>query len=204
MINDLTHVLEGFILAISLIMAIGAQNAFVLKQGLQQKHLLLTALTCAIADGFLIVIGVSSMAEVIQDFPMITSGLRWAGALFLITYGLRSFWSVFHPHVLIASLTQSQSSSRLATFIALLGFTFLNPHAYIDTILLLGTVGAEHAYPHNILFTLGAVLASFVWFFSLTYGASTLSPLFKKPRAWQILDTVNGFIMIGIAISLIT
>lgn len=200
---DFNPIVEGFALGASLIMAIGVQNAFVLKQGLKRQHLLLTALTCSLCDSLLIVLGVTGIEVLTEDFPTLTIFMRWGGALFLLVYGLRSFWSVFHPHALVAALDNPSKTSKLATFLALLGFTFLNPHTYIDTFLLLGTIGAEQAPHEQVPFMIGAVSASTVWFFGLTYGASTLSPLFKNPRAWQVLDTIMGIVMIGIAISLI-
>ncbi|MBS0285851.1 MAG: amino acid transporter [Proteobacteria bacterium] len=199
----ITPVIEGFFVGAGLIMAIGAQNAFLLKQGLKKEHLFLCAITCSISDAFLIVLGVTGIAELFDELPKIADYMRWGGALFLFCYGLRSFYQVFHPHVMVADLESKTKGSKLATFIALLGFTFLNPHTYIDTFLLLGTVGGERPDPEHIPFMIGAVSASFCWFFSLTYGASKLSPLFRNPRAWQILDTLMGFMMIGIAISLL-
>jgi L-lysine exporter family protein LysE/ArgO len=201
--NDVNPLIEGFALGASLIMAIGVQNAFVLKQGLKRQHLFLTAITCSLSDSLLIVLGVLGIEVLTEDFPILTNFMRWGGALFLLVYGLRSFWSVFHPHALIAALDNPNKTSKLATFLALLGFTYLNPHTYIDTFLLLGTIGAEQPPHEQIPFMIGAVLASTTWFFSLTYGASTLSHLFKNPRAWQILDTIMGIVMIGIAINLV-
>lgn len=200
---DISGLLEGFALGISLIMAIGAQNAFILKQGLKRQHLFLTALTCSISDALLIVLGVTGIEVLTSDLPMLTNMMRWGGAIFLVCYGLRSFWSVLHPHVLVASLEDPAQSGKLTTFLALLGFTFLNPHTYIDTFLLLGTIGAELPADEQLSFIVGAVSASITWFFSLTYAASTLSPMFKNPRAWQVLDTLMGFVMIGIAFTLV-
>lgn len=195
---------EGLVIGISLIVAIGAQNAFVLKQGIKKQHLLMTALTCSVSDSILIFLGVEGIGELLSDFPILTQFFRWGGAIFLVAHGLRSFYSVFHPHALIASLENPTQTSRWATFLALLGFTFLNPHTYVDTFLLLGTIGAERPLPEHLPFTLGAISASFLWFFSLTYGASYLSVFFKNPRAWQVLDTIMGFVMIGIAVTLVT
>lgn len=194
---------EGFLLCIGLIMAIGAQNAFVLKQGIKREHLFLTALTCFICDSFLIVLGVLGIGSFIQNSPVLTLVLRVVGALFLIAYGIRSFMNVARPHALIAKLEKGANKPWFATFTALLAFTFLNPHTYIDTMLILGSVGADHPSAEHLPFILGSLSASFVWFFSLTYGASMLSPVFKNPRAWQVLDTMMGFIMFGIAATLI-
>ncbi|MGE3318471.1 MAG: LysE/ArgO family amino acid transporter [Candidatus Berkiella sp.] len=197
-----TPLVKGFGMGASLIMAIGAQNAFVLKQGLKRHHLFLTAITCFICDSVLIVLGVTGLGLIIDDFPTLVNALRWGGALFLVAYGIRSFISVFNPHALIAEL-DGPKKNRLATLAALLAFTLLNPHTYIDTFLILGNVGAQHPVEEHLPFVVGALGASFAWFFGLTYGASTLSHVFRNPRAWQILDAVMGFVMLSIAYSLV-
>ncbi len=199
---DFSGLLTGYLATISLIMAIGVQNAFVLKQGLKRQHLFLTAFTCSLCDSLLIVMGVLGIEVLTNDYPVLTQILQWGGALFLVVYGLRCFWKVFHPHILIAA-HESVKASKTATLLALLGFTFLNPHTYVDTFLLLGTIGAEQDPHEQIFFIIGAVAASTTWFFGLTYGASKLSPVFKNPRAWQILDALMGCIMIGIAVGLV-
>jgi len=196
-------VFEGFIVGAGLIMAIGAQNTFLLKQGLKKQHLFLCAITCALADALLIVLGVMGIAEFMDEFPVIANFMRWGGALFLFCYGLRSFYQVFHPHALIANDKTSVQSSKLATFMMLLGFTFLNPHTYVDTFLLLGTIGGEKLDPEQVPFMIGAVMASFCWFFGLTYGASKLSRFFKNPRAWQVLDTLIGIMMFSMGVALL-
>ncbi|MBS0288864.1 MAG: amino acid transporter [Proteobacteria bacterium] len=203
MLFEISNIVEGFAIGAGLIMAIGAQNAFLLRQGLKRQHLFLCAMTCALSDAMLIVLGVTGIGELMSEFPMIANIMRWGGALFLICYGIRSFRNVFHPHAMVAALENGTKQTKLTTFLALLGFTYLNPHTYIDTFLLLGTIGAEQPPSEHIPFMIGAVSASFTWFFSLTYGASKLTPLFKNPRAWQVLDTLMGFLMIGIAISLL-
>ncbi len=199
----ISPIIEGYIIGAGLIMAIGAQNAFILRQGLKRQHLFLCAITCSLSDAFLIVLGVTGVAEFMDEFPKLADELRWGGALFLFCYGVRSFYQVFHPHTMVANLHSPTKTSKLATFLALLGFTYLNPHTYIDTFLLLGTVGGERPDPEHLPFMIGAVSASFSWFFGLTYGASKLSPLFKNPRAWQVLDVLIGIMMIALAISLI-
>jgi len=198
-----TPLIKGFGMGASLIMAIGAQNAFVLKQGLKRHHLFLTAITCFICDSILIILGVSGLGMIISDSPTLESVLRWSGALFLVAYAIRSFMSVFKPHALIAELENPTHKNRLATFLALLAFTLLNPHTYIDTFLILGGIGAQHPVDEQLFFVIGALVASFVWFFGLTYGASALSHVFRNPRAWQILDTIMGFVMLSIAYTLV-
>lgn len=193
---------KGFMMGAGLIMAIGAQNAFILKQGLKRHYLFMTALTCFICDSVLIVLGVMGLGILISDTPWVENVLRWGGALFLMGYGARSFYQVFRPRGIKID-NSTGISSRLSTLLALLGFTLLNPHTYIDTFLILGNVGAQQPEEYHLPFIIGALIASFVWFFGLTYGASTLTPLFKNPRAWQVLDTIMGFTMFFIAFSLI-
>lgn len=199
----ITPLIKGFAMGAGLIIAIGAQNAFVLKQGLKKHHLFLTAMTCFICDSILIILGVTGLGMIVTNIPFLVNVLRWGGALFLVGYGIRSFLSVFKPQALVAELENPLQASKLSTLLALLAFTLLNPHTYIDTFLILGSVGAQHPVEEQLPFIIGAVLASFTWFFGLTYGASTLSSLFKNPRAWQILDTIMGFVMFSIAFSLI-
>ena len=130
---DVSTLVEGYFLGLSLIMAIGAQNAFVLKQGLKRQYLLMTALTCSIADAFLITLGVTGIGALITESPILMDFMRWGGAVFLTYYGLKSFWSVFHPHILVEALESPIQQNVKTTLLALLGFTFLNPHTYIDT-----------------------------------------------------------------------
>ena len=195
-------IIEGFLIGGGLIMAIGAQNAFVIRQGIKRQHLLLTALTCLFCDVLLIILGVMGTGLLFQDIPHLEIIFRWIGGLFLCAYGLKSFYQVFHPHKLDPAQEPLKSTWQ-ATLLTLLAFTFLNPHTYLDTLFLLGTVGGERPPEEHWPFILGATMASTVWFFGLTYGASALSPLFKKTRTWQILDTVTGLIMVGMGIQLI-
>ncbi len=198
-----TPLFKGFVIGGSLIIAIGAQNAFVLKQGLKKHHLFLTAFTCFFCDSILIVLGVTGIGLFITDFPYLDNALRWGGALFLLVYGVRSFFSVLKPQALVAELESPQQTSKLNTLLPLLAFTLLNPHTYIDTFLILGNVGAQAPQEEHLPFIIGALTASLVWFFGLTYGASRLSHYFKNPRVWQWLDGTIGFIMITIGISLV-
>lgn len=193
---------KGFIMGAGLIIAIGAQNAFVLKQGIQRQHLFLTAMTCALCDGILIVTGVLGIGLLLTDYPILENGLRWGGFLFLVAYGLRSFINAARPQGLVATDTPVDVS-KFSTFLIAAAFSFLNPHAYVDTFLLLGSIGAQHPDEQQIPFIIGAVLASIVWFFSLAFAASKLTPIFKNPRAWQILEIAIGLGMLGIAIGLI-
>lgn len=206
MLNEiiLANLLEGFGISASLIMAIGAQNAFVLKQGLKKQYLFMTAFICFLCDSALIALGVTGIGELLSDLPILLSVMRWGGALFLVGYGIRSLMNVFHPHSLVADMSDKGTKNRYTTLLTLLGFTFLNPHTYLDTFLLIGTVGAEHPPEEHLPFIIGAMSASLVWFFGLTYGASKLSPLFKNPRAWQVMDSIMAIIMFVIAYCVIT
>jgi L-lysine exporter family protein LysE/ArgO len=199
---NIVPLLEGLGLGAGLIMAIGAQNAFLLKQGIKRQHLLLCAITCVVCDVFLIIVGVLGFDLLTDWVPSLEKYLRWGGAVFLVCYGLRSFYSVFHPHALIASM-DAPPKNRLTTWLTLLGFTFLNPHTYIDTMLLLGSIGSEYPVPAQRLFIAGAAIASALWFFGITYGASLLSPLFRKPRVWQLFDAFTGCLMVGLGINLV-
>lgn len=197
----LSALLAGFTLGLSLILAIGAQNAFVLKQGLQRTHVFWICLCCAFSDALLISAGVAGFGTLVEKYPQIESLARIGGALFLCAYGLKSFYSALTKGKgLVAADGDSPS---LPSSIALaLGFTWLNPHVYLDTVVLLGSLSTQYQ-PFTYYFGLGAVIASFVFFFSLGYGARMLQPLFRKPEAWQALDVLIGIVMLSIAYSLL-
>jgi L-lysine exporter family protein LysE/ArgO len=197
----MTSFFAGFSLGISLILAIGAQNAFVLKQGLKKHHVFVVCFICALSDALLITAGVVGFGVVVQQYPNIELIARYAGALFLIAYGLKSFYSA-----LISSHTMSAEGELLAsvykTVLTCLAFTWLNPHVYLDTVVLLGSVSTQYEGT-KLLFTAGAIFGSFVFFFSLGYGSRILIPVFEKPIAWKILEFFIGFVMIFIAASLV-
>jgi L-lysine exporter family protein LysE/ArgO len=190
----------GFFLGLSLILAIGAQNAFVLRQGLRRAHVLPVVLTCALSDAVLIAAGVSGASVVAAGAPWVLETLRWGGVLFLLAYGARSFRSAWTGGAALQAAGGDAGSlpAALATCLAL---TWLNPHVYLDTVVLIGSVsaawpGAERA------FGAGAVLSSFVFFFTLGYGARLLAPLFARPSAWRVLDAGVGAVMWAIAAGL--
>jgi L-lysine exporter family protein LysE/ArgO len=192
----------GFGAGLGLIVAIGAQNAFVLRQGLLKQHVLAVCLACALSDAVLIALGVSGFRLVSAALPWLDPAMRAGGALFLAWYGARSFRSAWRGGgaLLAEGGTQRPFWPTLLTCLAL---TWLNPHVYLDTVVLLGAIstrydGAEH------IFGLGAVTASFTFFFSLGYGARLLRPLFARPNAWRILDAAIGLVMWMIALSLVT
>ena len=191
----------GFSLGLSLILAIGAQNAFILKQGLKGEHVFWVCLICSLSDAVLILIGVSGFQLLVSMVPGLIPLTRFGGALFLFVYGLLSFRTAWlSRHSLIAS--EIQSNSLRKSLLTSLGFTWLNPHVYLDTVVLLGSVSSQFSSELEY-FAAGAVSASFVFFYSLGYGAHLLRPLFARARAWQILEVVIGFIMWGIAAKLV-
>jgi L-lysine exporter family protein LysE/ArgO len=193
----LSAVSTGFGLSIGLIVAIGAQNAFVLRQGLRREHVGAIVLFCATADALLMAGGVLGLAQLLQAAPSLATGLTMFGALFLTAYGLKALWRARRASVLAASPDHARMSlgSALAQTAA---FTLLNPHVYLDTVLLVGSIGAQQG-PARGWFVLGAALASAVWFVSLGYGARWLAPWFAKPRAWQVLDVLIGITMLLLA-----
>lgn len=190
----------GMSVSFSLILAIGAQNAFVLKQGLKQEFVFIVCLICAISDAILIAVGVFGLGTIITQHPMIATLAKYAGAIFLFWYGLKNFISSFKGgNGLIAG---GQDTQHFKKIIALtLAFTWLNPHVYLDTLVLIGTLSTP--FHDKISFAIGAMSASFIFFFSLGYGARVLEPIFKNPKAWQVLDFMIAVVMWGIAFSLI-
>jgi L-lysine exporter family protein LysE/ArgO len=195
--------LEGCGTGAGLIVAIGAQNAFVLKQGLLKNFVFVTALVCALSDAILICLGVGGFGQLISCNHYLMEAARWGGAAFLLWYGFRSFRAVFHTNTLNVKQTSAEQPSLKLTIATLLMVSFLNPHVYLDTVILLGSIGGQFPETERIFFAFGAVSASFIWFFGLCYGARYLAPLFSKPIAWKVLDFIIGCIMWAIAITLI-
>jgi L-lysine exporter family protein LysE/ArgO len=196
----MTAFLPGFVLSLTLILAIGAQNAFVLRQGLQLQHVFWVCLTCAVSDAVLITVGVAGFGALAQAVPWFEPLMRYGGAGFLIWYGGQNALSAWRGgDALEAEGPQTQSLRR--TIPTLLALTWLNPHVYLDTVVLLGSISAQ--YDNRLAFGTGAVTASFVFFFSLGYGARMLSPMFAKPRSWQILDALIALTMWAIAAKLL-
>ena len=194
--------LKGFIVTISLIMAIGAQNAYILKLGLLKQYVLVAVLMCITFDFILISAGVFGLGYFIQGNQLLINSIAIFGIVFLIFYAALSFKSAFKNESL--QVDGNVKTNPLKQVLSLiLVFTFLNPHTYLDTILLIGGIGANIENEFKIYFLLGAVSASSVWFFSLGFGARFLIPLFKKQITWKILDISIGFLMLFIAYSLI-
>ncbi|WP_435980149.1 LysE/ArgO family amino acid transporter [Psychrobacter sp. DM4] len=188
--------ISGFLLGLSLIIAIGSQNAFVLKQGLRREHIFYICLFCAVSDALLISAGVAGFSTVTARFPQVVSIAKIAGVVFLLGYGLQSLYAsvrVSHALTVEGQVVTSLKKSLLLCF----GFTWLNPHVYLDTLVLVGMVSTGAS--SKLVFALGAVSASFVFFFGLGYGARLLKPLFAKPKAWNILDALVGLLMFYLA-----
>lgn len=247
----LTPLLAGLGLGFSLIIAIGAQNLFVLRQGLRREHVLAVAAICAISDAILIALGVSGIGLVLEAVPWLVDVVRWAGALFLVTYGVLAARRAWKPTgaalsasdgpdagtdgapepALRSGAPSMQASSRaagssdaqsvhgasvgttsrratpartalLSVILTCLALTWLNPHVYLDTVFLLGTVASTHG-DARWLFAAGAIAASLIWFFGLAFGARLLSRWLSTPRAWRILDGVIAVVMIALGVSLV-
>jgi L-lysine exporter family protein LysE/ArgO len=182
----------------SLILAIGAQNAFVLKQGILRQHIFLICLFCAVSDALLIVLGVAGMSGFGTRWPWLFQAMRWAGVAFLAIYGLRAFRAAWRGGE--ALRPQGQVRGLWASLGTIAALTWLNPHVWLDTVVLLGAISAQ--WPSPTVFGAGAVTGSFVFFFALGYGARLLEPLFRKPVAWQWLEVGVGCVMWAIALRL--
>lgn len=193
--------LEGLGTGAGLIIAIGAQNAFVLKQGILKNHVFITALICASIDALLICVGVGGVGTLLTSNTLLLVIARWGGVVFLGYYGFRSFCSVFKSESLHLDANRQRPTLKM-TLASVFMFSFLNPHVYLDTVVLLGSISAQFPLEQRLFFALGAMLASFIWFFAMGYGARYLAPLFQKPMAWKILDFLIGCVMWGIALSL--
>lgn len=192
--------LPGFALSLSLILAIGAQNAFVLRQGLAGRHVFWVCLTCAVSDAALITAGILGAGGLAARLPWFTPLMQYGGAAFLLVYGGRSLISAWRGGGVLRA--QGGGGGLGRTLLTLLALTWLNPHVYLDTVVLIGSISAQ--YPDRIGFGAGAVLASFSFFFALGYGAALLAPVFARPRAWQVLDGGIGLVMWAIAARLIS
>jgi len=193
--------LFGFSLGFSLILAIGAQNAFVLKQGLKDEHVLLVCLICALSDALLILFGVSGFHVLVASFPSLVIIARFGGAAFLLVYGLISFYNALRVQQGLQP-SEIKSSSAWQSALTCLAFTWLNPHVYLDTVVLLGSVSTQFG-GQVTWFAVGAMSSSFVFFFALGYGARLLRPVFAEARAWRFLDFLIGCVMWAIALRLV-
>ncbi|WP_068243648.1 LysE/ArgO family amino acid transporter [Tritonibacter horizontis] len=206
----LSTLMAGFGLGFSLIMAIGAQNAYVLRQGLQGQHVLPVILTCALSDAILISLGVAGFGTLTAWVPWFETAMRLGGVAFLTVYGLRALRSAWTGGAAMEvqaapdrkqAATPGVQTALWPAVLTCLAFTWLNPHVYLDTVVLLGAISAQ--YTPTWVFGAGAIIASFAFFFSLGYGARLLAPVFARPRAWQALDAGVGVVMLGLAVKLL-
>jgi L-lysine exporter family protein LysE/ArgO len=193
----------GLMLSLSLIVAIGAQNTFVLRQGLRREHVAAVVALCVLLDIALMTLGVSGLAASLGRHPRALDALALAGALLLAAYGTAALYRAWRPQALrTASSDTAQPLARVLT--QALAISLLNPHVYLDTVVLIGAVGARQPPGMQGVFLVGAGLASAAWFTALGYGARALAPLFARPAAWRVLDVVIAATMWSLAIGLVT
>ena len=186
--------LQGLALSLGLIVAIGAQNAFVLRQGLRREHVASVVFFCAISDALLMAAGVLGMGQALGERPMVAHALALAGAVFLAVYGWKALRRALQQNGLLAN-EEGNGLSWAAAMAQAAAFTLLNPHVYLDTVLLVGSIGAQQPAGLQPWFVAGASSASLLWFCALGFGARWLAPLFAHPRAWQVLDVLIGLTM---------
>ena len=196
----LTPLLIGFATGLTLIVAIGAQNAFILRQGIRREHVLPVVAVCTVSDMALMAAGVAGFGALVTAHPQVVTLARFGGAAFLIVYGMLAARRAWRP----SGLTPSQAGpSRLAgVVLTCLAFTFLNPHVYLDTVVLIGALSNEHR-DGRWLFGVGAAVASAVWFTTLGFGAGRLRGLFARPTAWRILDGLIAVTMIALGVAVL-
>lgn len=191
----------GFSLGFSLIVVIGAQNAFVLRQGLKGEHVLMVCLICGLSDAVLVTLGVSGFNWIIANFPKMEAFARYGGAVFLCGYGARCFYTAYRTSKTMQASDKAHDGLATTALICV-ALTWLNPHVYLDTVVLLGSISTQYQ-GEKFPFALGAILASFTVFFSLGYGARIFSPAFSKPISWKVLDVVIGVLTWAIAFGLL-
>lgn len=198
----LQTLLTGFVVSGGLIIAIGAQNAFVLKQGLLKQHVFWVCLTCFLCDFSLIGLGVLGLGGVMERYPTLQLSLAVFGAVFLTLYGIRAFISSYKGGQALSEDDRPAPHSLQKTLAFTLAITLLNPHVYLDTLVLIGISASPLTLEQKYLFLIGAWSASALWFFGLGYGARLLIPYFKKSITWRLLDAGIGLVMWGIAVGL--
>ena len=192
-------IIPGFLAGLSLIIAIGAQNAFVIRQGLTKKFVLLTVLICAFSDALLIALGASGLGALIKANKNILEFVRWFGVAYLLWFALKSARSAFKKEVLNSA--GEASADKKSVILTVLGLTFLNPHVYLDTVILLGSISNQFG-SDKWFFVMGAIIASFLWFTSIGFGAKSASRFMSRPIFWKILDSLIAAIMLSIAVFL--
>jgi L-lysine exporter family protein LysE/ArgO len=199
----LTPLIQGFSLGASLIIAIGSQNAFVLRQGLRKEYVFTICTICFMCDALLILLGVGGFGTLVASSQKLMLIARWGGAIFLFFYGVQSFLAAFKSEALIADDSESTAQGLAWAVATTLSLTLLNPHVYLDTVILLGSIAGQLPEKERAVFAIGAICASMVWFYGLGYGSRILAPLFRKQIAWKILDVSIGGVMWLIAGSLL-
>jgi len=192
---------SGLTAGASLIIAIGAQNAFVLRQGLRREHVLAIVAVCALSDVVLIALGVAGIGALVEAAPLALTIVTIAGALFLLAYAAFAARRAIRPKALEAAA--AEKTTLIAAVLTAVALTWLNPHVYLDTVLLLGSLAATHGSDGKWIFAAGAAVASIVWFTALGYGARLLSRVFARPVAWRILDGLIALVMLTLAITLL-
>jgi L-lysine exporter family protein LysE/ArgO len=195
--------LQGFGLSMGLIIAIGSQNAFVLRQGLKRERVFLVATICFVCDASLIAAGAAGFGTLVAASPRGLQMALWGGSGFLFLYGLRAFCSAWKADILEPGASSAAPGNVAGVMLGTLALSLLNPHVYLDTVVLLGSLAARFSGSSRAIFALGAMTASLVWFYGIGYGARILAPLFRKPAAWRFLDLVVGCTMWSIAASLV-
>lgn len=191
--------ISGFLASLSLIIAIGAQNAFVIKQGLLRSHVTLVVVFCSIADAFFIILGVGGLGTFVHSQPRALEYIRWFGVAYLTWFGIKSVRAALSTQSLTVATSENQSAGKV--LLSLFTFTFLNPHVYLDTVILLGSIANQFS-DDRWYFALGASMASVIWFATIGYGARAASKYMTRPIFWKVLDSVIAVIMFTIAISL--
>ncbi|MEJ6574664.1 MAG: LysE family transporter [Actinomycetes bacterium] len=189
-------IVPGFLTGLSLIIAIGAQNAFVIRQGLTKKFVGLTVLICAFSDALLIALGASGLGALIKSNSSILEIVRWFGVSYLLWFAIKSARLIFNQEFLDSS--GEASANRKSVILTVLALTFLNPHVYLDTVILLGSISSQFG-SDKWFFVLGAILASFIWFTAIGFGAKSASRFMSQPIFWKILDSIIAVIMLSIA-----
>ncbi len=189
--------ISGFLISISLILALGPQNVFVLRQGLLRSHVFASCLVCSISDALLIAAGVLGVGLFISEIEGLATWMSIGASIFLIFYGFLRVKSALNPKGL--EIDDSESKELWPTILAGLAFTYLNPHVYVDTLLLIGGASSSYTGDDKVMFGIGAATASFVFFFSLGYGAKSLSPILNNPESWKIIDFFIAGVMFTVA-----
>lgn len=193
--------LSGLGLGASLIMAIGAQNAHVLRMGVQRRHVLLTVAACIVIDIVLIGLGVAGAGAVIEASPLLMAAARWGGAAFLLGYGLRC-WARLGASAGLDAAAANAPIGATAAVTTVIAMSLLNPHVYLDTVVLLGSIGGRYPADQRPAFSAGAMVASLAWFSALGFGASRFSAVLTKPRVWLGIEIMTGAVMVGLAFKL--